>query len=177
MLYASIVCRNHHLYCSCLQTIRSKYLNRRRVALSTNPKAQLLSSQLCVYHFLFMSYILMPSVWNVITPDRSFSCHSCPGLVRCSDYQPPRPFWLAELNSLSHFNRRSAVIGTWQWKLLAGQLYVCLTDSSSVLDLCGWEWPMVPCAFCFRLAFFVRFHYLTELICIWVSKKYLKTFH
>lgn len=107
----------------------------------------------------------MASVWNVITLDGSFSCCSCPGLVRCSDYQPPRPFWLAELNPLqSHFNRRSTVIGTWQWKILAGDLYVCLTDSSSVLHLCGWEWPcgsMRCLFFFFRLTSFVSFNHLT----------------
>lgn len=64
------------------------------------PKLSFFSSQLCVYRLLFLAYILMPSVWNVITPDRSFSCRSCPGLVRCSDYQPPQTI----LNSLSHFS-------------------------------------------------------------------------
>lgn len=118
-----------------------------------------------VYHLLFLFYILMASVWNMITLEGSFSCRSCPGLVRCPDYQPPRPFWLAELNPLqSHFNRRSTVIGTWQWKFLAGDLYVCLTDSSSVLHLCGWEWPcgsMRCFFFFFFLTSFVSFNHLT----------------
>ncbi len=44
---------------------------------------------------------------------------------------------------------------TWQWKLLAEQLYVCLIDSSSVFHLCGWEWPCGSiCALCLRLPSF-----------------------
>ncbi len=65
---------------------------------------------------------------------------------------PPRPFWLSELSLTQQKVNRDS---TWQWKLLAEQLYVCLIDSSSVFHLCGWEWPCGSiCALCLRLPSF-----------------------
>ncbi len=120
-----------------------------------------------VHWNLGVPYVLMASVsvWNVIRLDGSFSCCSCPGSVRCSDYhfesQNPGPLesqtiltvWI-ESTSVS-LQQKVDRDSTWQWKILAEQLYVCLIDSSSVFHLCGWEWPCGSiCALCFRLPSF-----------------------
>lgn len=131
-----------------------------------------------VHRNLGVPYVLMASVWNVIRLDGSFSCHSCPGSVRCSDYHPPQTILTGWIESTSvSLQQKVSRDSTWQWKILAGQLYVCLIDSSSVLHLCGWEWPCGSiCALRFRLTSFGILSFDCGLICIKVSKKCLKTF-
>lgn len=139
---------------------------------------------MCVYHLLFLFYILMASVWNVITLDGSFSCRSCPGLVRCSDYQPPQTILTCWIESTSVSLQQKVNIDRLLAMDILGWGSLCLSDGFKLSPSPLW---LGMTLWFHALSVFISVNILCEfqsLDCglisctrIWDSKKYLKTCH